>query len=37
MAERITTAKILLLQFGPTMTMEQFGKQFAPISCSGSF
>lgn len=30
MAERIATAKILLLQFGPTMTMEQFGKQFAP-------
>lgn len=30
MAERIATAKILLLQFGPTMTVEQFGKQFAP-------
>lgn len=30
MTERIATAKILLLQFGPTMTLEQFGKQFAP-------
>ena len=30
MADRIATGKILLLQYGPTMTVEQFGKQFAP-------
>lgn len=30
MSERIATAKVLLLQYGPTMTLDQFKAAFMP-------